>query len=427
MKAVDRAGSPHTSTSRQGIRREDSAGQRRKIDIGPIDFAQRRETIRLAYSKSIRESEARVARRAERKREAEAAARAKAEAEAQAQAEAEAEADAEAQFEIEAEVAAAVQSPPSADDAETAEPAAEQALTLTILTTTQPPVPTIQQPDNDGRSKNVDSPTLGGLPGTFPNFGSPTLDEEEIPQSAISAHSVTTEFDNEAQTDPPLPEGLTASPTNLDTFQPEPSEPPGFIHAKIEYRSPFELPPVEELEAQYEEDQQAADSASSHEKAAYRYPFEEDGHNEDVDVPLSLDVAAPGPTLPQYKLGAKPTVPGSFRDEFEDQDEEIQVDEVEETTPQPRIVDNGEQQPQYEPEPEYEPQPFRSDSFETTITIVGRDTDFPPSAPYSRQDSRIEQGGTELDMDRLEHFYVGPSMRDNVAALRDSTFGSSST
>ncbi|KIH87620.1 Rho guanyl nucleotide exchange [Sporothrix brasiliensis 5110] len=62
------------------------------IDVGPIDFAQRRETIRLKYSKSIRETEASAARQAaadRRKKELEAAAKAKALAEAAVRAQSE--------------------------------------------------------------------------------------------------------------------------------------------------------------------------------------------------------------------------------------------------------------------------------------------------------------------------------------------------
>ena len=35
--------------------RKNTSARRRKISVGPIDFEQRREHIRLAYSRSIRE------------------------------------------------------------------------------------------------------------------------------------------------------------------------------------------------------------------------------------------------------------------------------------------------------------------------------------------------------------------------------------
>ena len=77
---------PYASSTRSSAARHDeSRSSRRKIDVGPIDFAQRRETIRLKYSKSIRETEAVAARQAaaeKRKKELEAAAKAKGLAEA---------------------------------------------------------------------------------------------------------------------------------------------------------------------------------------------------------------------------------------------------------------------------------------------------------------------------------------------------------
>ncbi len=400
MKAVDRGRSPHGSSSRQGTRREESAAQKRKIEIGPVDFAQRRETIRLAYSKSIRETEARVARQAaaeRRKREAEAAAlREKAEAEAEA----------------------AAQSALVVEEAQEAGGSAPQP-TL-ALSSTHPAMPSIQHLDVR-QSLSVDSPTLG-LPGTFPNFGSPALEQEEIPQSAISAHSAVTEFDTEAQTEPPVPESKTTSTNNLTPNH----EGTSYFHEKAEYRSPFEGPLLEEPEAPpCEDERHVPETSSAHEKATYRYPFEDDGNDEDIDVKISLDTSASGSPQRQYELDMEPIVPGSFRGEFEAHHAEVQADSDSEPAPQPQSTEHDEQQRRYGPGPEpeeYEPQPFRSDSFQTTVTIVSRDSDFTPSASFSRQDSA---GQTETQMDSLEHFYVGPSMRENVAALRDSTFAPS--
>uniref|UniRef100_A0A8H7N930 Uncharacterized protein n=1 Tax=Bionectria ochroleuca TaxID=29856 RepID=A0A8H7N930_BIOOC len=63
----------------------DPSARRRKISVGPIDFEQRREHIRLAYSKSLKESQALEARQRaaeKRRKEMEEAAKAKAAAEA---------------------------------------------------------------------------------------------------------------------------------------------------------------------------------------------------------------------------------------------------------------------------------------------------------------------------------------------------------
>ncbi|KAF4999267.1 hypothetical protein FDECE_11561 [Fusarium decemcellulare] len=87
MKAVERARSPNPTSFPPSKIAEPSTQRRRKISIGPIDFEQRREHIRLAYTKSIRESQALEARQkaAERRRkEMEAAAKAKATAAAAA-------------------------------------------------------------------------------------------------------------------------------------------------------------------------------------------------------------------------------------------------------------------------------------------------------------------------------------------------------
>jgi len=384
MKAVEGTRSPHPSSSRHSSRRDDSANPKRKIEIGPIDFAQRRETIRLAYSKSIKETEAKVARQAaaerRKRREAEAAARARAEAEAEAAA---------------ALSALTVHTGNDADGrASEGESASEP--TLTLSTGPKPTVPALLRP-GDQQPPNFDSPTLG-LPGTFPNFGSPPLEQEEIPQSAVSATSVVTEFDNEAQTEP-APARDTASHANLGMLTREPS---GLSHEKAEYRSPFELPVLEEPESQHEDAAIAEPPISSHEKATYRDPFDVDGNDDDVPIKISLDTSRPH-TARSYR---EFDVPGSFKDELETQDEQVPIHE------EPAAISDG----RFQPEREYEPQPYRSDSFQTTVTIVSRDSDFAgPAAP-------ARPARNEPQMDSLEEFYVGPSIRDNMAALRDSTF-----
>ncbi|KAF4335717.1 Rho guanine nucleotide exchange factor gef1 [Fusarium beomiforme] len=80
MRAVERARSPNPTSIPQSKITEPSS-RRRKISVGPIDFEQRREHIRLAYTKSIRESQALEARQKaadRRRREMDAAGRAKA-------------------------------------------------------------------------------------------------------------------------------------------------------------------------------------------------------------------------------------------------------------------------------------------------------------------------------------------------------------
>ncbi|KJR89445.1 Rho guanyl nucleotide exchange [Sporothrix schenckii 1099-18] len=91
---AERSRMPYAGSTRSSAAKQDESrtANRRKIDVGPIDFAQRRETIRLKYSKSIRETEASAARQAaadRRKKELEAAAKAKALAEAAVRAQSE--------------------------------------------------------------------------------------------------------------------------------------------------------------------------------------------------------------------------------------------------------------------------------------------------------------------------------------------------
>ncbi|KAL3962068.1 hypothetical protein ACCO45_003591 [Purpureocillium lilacinum] len=182
-------------------------GRRRKISIGPIDFEQRREHIRLAYSKSIRESQAHEARReaAERRqKDMERAAKAKAKAESR---------DWISSASHEAgrwNFWPAVYSPLVVSTAESLESAPAEPAT----------------PD-------IDSPTLG-VPGSFPSL-SPPQRTEKRPLSILSATSETTEFDGEPQTTPPTqaqsPLEVSAASLHLEPAAPQ---------ARAEYHSPFE-------------------------------------------------------------------------------------------------------------------------------------------------------------------------------------------
>ncbi|KAF4972211.1 hypothetical protein FZEAL_9639 [Fusarium zealandicum] len=85
-KAVERAKSPNP-TSFPPSKIAEPSTRRRKISVGPIDFEQRREHIRLAYTKSIRESQVVEARQKavdRRRKEMEAAEKTKAKATAAA-------------------------------------------------------------------------------------------------------------------------------------------------------------------------------------------------------------------------------------------------------------------------------------------------------------------------------------------------------
>lgn len=271
MKAIERARSPNT-LSRPPSRIAESTSRRRKISVGPIDFEKRREDIRLAYSKSIRESQALEARQKaadRRRKDMEAAARAKASAAAVA-------------------IAATTPTTPTSESAVVDVPGIppvpaipnnvadlntsydhtsnENAFEPITDGTEEPPSPAIEDPSmlasdiaaalppaalmifTDPKpvplapltAQSVDSPTLG-VPGSFPPI-SPPATTVERPMTAISLASETTEFDNEAQTTPPV---QALSPvevpiTIIKPPSPQPSSPP---RTRIEYQYPFQDEP----------------------------------------------------------------------------------------------------------------------------------------------------------------------------------------
>lgn len=399
MKAVERGRSPSQSDLRPGARASEQGPRRRKISMGPIDFESRREQIKLSYTKSIRENEARAAaRRAaeEKKRKAEAEARAKARAKAKAESEAEAEAGVEVdatkieQPDADEERLGRIREEPSLDTVESPAvpevPATDQ-VALTISTN-------LQQPELDDLSPNSgtiqrDSSTLGGIPGSFPAAGS-SQDQDEAPPSAISN---TTEFDIEPQVEPSYQE----VPVRLDIARAgdeDITSEPGF--SKSEYRS----------------------------------PFEDECTNDDVSINVSLE--APVETVLQLiestattrELSANQVIPSSYEDGDDDE--------------------------------EYSPRPLPSEPYQTKVTIIGRDSDFSPSSrvvdesasaaisntrdfrdlnspfegpkifrpfPYSRTTSpNNDQAGPSAGLSEIEEFFVGPMLKDVVAAIpRDSS------
>ncbi|XXG94535.1 Telomerase reverse transcriptase [Hypoxylon texense] len=380
MKAVERDRSPSYFDSRSGARSNEPGARRRKISMGPIDFASRREQIKLSYTKSIRESEARAtARRAAEEK------RRKEEAEAEAEAEA-----ARAEIALEQKLLEERRQEDIANDnarspADAEISAAEQAA-LTITTN-------LTHPGVNGVTTNSgvvqkDSPTLG-IPGSFPTPGS-AEDQDEAPPSAISN---TTEFDNEPQTEPPLQREV---PIRSDV---------GKVFSSGDY-------PV---------------SASS--KSEYRSPFEDDCINDDGDgfsINVSLDATAesipqPLESLPDAsEFNASHAIPGSYHEEDD----------------------------------EYSPQPLPSQPYQTKVTIIGRDSDFPPVASLrqhvepaftafsnaqdledgnsqlkppmvsrnfsygSGNSPNDEQPGPSAGLSEIEEFFVGPIIKDTTAVIR---------
>lgn len=377
---------------------------------GPVDFAQRRETIKLKYSKSIRETEAKQARDAaaeRRKKELEAAAKAKARAQARAEAQVAA-----------AQAAAAAQSRESADsptvpnDAD----APEDASVKPAQDDAQPSdVQTTSSPDRVKPPKlTLDSPTLG-LPGTFPSFGSPPFDKDQAPPSAISETSAVTEFDNEAQTEPPLPE--------LSTQVVAPEQAPEPDRAV--------------------ETQSAPQHTLTYEKrATYRDPFEDITDDEGIPIEIALETSSPRSvprnTSAWVTAQADPPVPGAFTEDHDSHDT-VSVSECEsqhqaehqpEALAEPQVseieIDQPvapEAEPQTEARDEYEPQAFVPQPYySTTVTIISRDAGFGPPTFAEQERANRMQPSNEPQMDSLEDFYTGPRLKDNIASLRDSTF-----
>lgn len=348
--------------------------------MGPIDFAQRRETIKLAYSKSIRESQAREARQAaaeRRKKELEAVARAKAEAEAVA--------------------IAAIAMQENADNNSAQHAIAQRSRCgseepLKIATST--PFTSVQTHSNQAEG-DLDSPTLG-IPGSFPSLGPPPREEDEIPQSAVSIATAVTEFDNEPQTEPAV-QGTDSRTTMGDGV--------GIV------------PPRETAEGQPPPKQ-----PPPHRRVSYQYPFEEDegASDERVSIKISLDPCSPQPspqpTPAPPSFGLERSIPGSFQDEY-DESYAYSPHSYETTT---TIL---------APEPDFtSPSAEAVAGVETETYRAHADADAPLNMPGHFQtdgDTSPDTGHQSDDMARLEDFYVGPNLRDNIAALRGSTISSS--
>lgn len=425
LKAVDQSKSPHKNavrpTARPESRQETPSSRRRKLSLGgPVDFAERRETIKLKYSKSIRETEAKQAREAaaeKRRKELEAAAKAKARAQARAQAQAAAAAEAAAaSAQAKEKERAKPAEPIKREDSQAAPRAAptnEPSLTVDVKT---PPSPARANPP----ALVLDSPTLG-LPGTFPSFGSPPLDHDEAPPSAISETSAITEFDNEAQTEPPVPE--------QSVHVPGPQGWSCVSGAEVGEQPPPQLTPA------------------AYERATYRDPFEDIVDHETVSIKISLDPSSPRTSTqepaPVNGFEAEPPIPGAFGDDFGNEPEpgpQQYLDDRAEAEPEPELQAQPEPEPAGEHlsepsteqrtpagrgEDEYEPQPYVAQPYQTTtVTIISRDAGFGPPT-YAEQAARNMVPPQEPRMDSLEEFYTGPRLNDNISSLRDSTFTAS--
>lgn len=382
MKSVEASHNPHKRPQRGTNNPEDGGSSRRqKISVGPIDFAQRRETIKLAYSKSIRESQAREARQAaaeRRKKELEAVARAKAEAEA---------------------VAIAAITKQETDEntppqhsvvAQRSRSESEEPLKISTNIPFTPAQPPSNQPIRS------DSPTLG-IPGSFPSLGPAPREDDEPPQSAISVATAVTEFDPEPQTEPPV-QATAPDPAINDDLGIQPVQ--ERVEAPLAPRQP---PP--------------------HKRVSYQYPFDEDDGIDDerVSIKISLDPSSPqpshqhAPNPPELEL--EHSIPGSFQDEYDEDSYTCSSPSYDTTTTvlaaEPDVISPTTKIPT---------------SIETVTYRIPPDPQSPLDMPGNFQadvDASPDLSHRSDDMTRLEEFYVGPNMRDNIAVLRESTISSS--
>ncbi|KAI0972516.1 hypothetical protein F4678DRAFT_41901 [Xylaria arbuscula] len=350
VKAIERDKSPSKKDPRANTRGTDPASRRRKIAMGPIDYESRREQIKLSYTKSLRENEARaVTKRAaqEKKKKEEAKALA-----AQAATTKASHQEEDVQIKLVGEDAqnftgtiTAAAGPLAIRT--TAPNIATEGITDAEASTSSPSpvqIGTMNLTDGEilvasGNTKHEvkESPTLG-MPGSFPN-AEIARDEDEAPPSAISN---TTEFDAEPQTEPPMqeiPVVDSETPNNIDNRQQS-------VTQKSEYRSPFE-------------DEPATD----------------DGLSIEIALEPSADlVLAPG-----------------------------ELSELKEDVDPHRRSSATHQEA-------YEAMPLHSLSYETKVTILGSDADFtPPAVQIQGHGSSYppEQQEPE-DSNQQDHVYAGP-------------------
>ncbi|KAK4128771.1 hypothetical protein N657DRAFT_629812 [Parathielavia appendiculata] len=411
MRAVERGTSALRQPPRSAPKTDESTPRRRKPSVGAIDFAQRRETIKLAYSKSIRESQAREARQAaaeRRKKELAAVAKAKVEAEAVAMA---ALANAAAAAAAAAPVLPKRCAPSGCRLSETSleqeEPVTEEEPGENVIasSTPQPPAEEFCAPTEALKLE---------IPGSFP------LEHGHIPLSAISMTSAVTEFDAEVQTEPPRQESTTPIDNTLEVGMPNMA---------------LVLQEAEVLKQQLSE---RPAPRVLHERASYQCPSGNEVPDDDSgSIKISLDTSVlephPSPELTPTRSTSRPEP----EHEPERQAEPLPI------PPSPAEDD------------EYVPRPYTvPGNYETTVTILGPVDDFRPlhtelprattprsdlpqadepaiaSCPdivasdlRSLGDAREPQVELE-DFDRVEDFYIGSRLHDTIAVLRDSAFGS---
>ncbi|KAH8675689.1 hypothetical protein BX600DRAFT_507907 [Xylariales sp. PMI_506] len=387
MKAAERGRSPH---------RTSESNRRRKISMGPIDFNARREQIKLSYTKSIRESEIKAAAR---RREAIERERKQREEEEDEAARAAAIAAREAQAVI-IETATPSQAAEHLElprDSSVGESAQEQAVEghreqpeqLTLVCPTNIMGQPIVETPAVVLQLDADSPTLG-IPGSFPPMDSPEVEYTAPP----SAASDTTEFDNEPQTEPPIPQ----TPLSPDNAGDGVGEVPLSARAVSEYKS----------------------------------PFDELSNEGSPPMQIGLDVAV----TPSIK---EPTSTITGLNIISDGQTDFHDDEY---VPQPFVAPSQEttvtiisRNSDFSPAPKEAEKPVKFQMVDTEPERESTSERNPMSSPprLNRHISQSRETASSDDcsdqdasLNKLEEFFIGgPNVADSAARLRDSTsFGS---
>ncbi|CAG9970793.1 unnamed protein product [Clonostachys byssicola] len=310
LKSVGQQRSVSASVAQMHSKPVDPSARRRKISVGPIDFEQRREHIRLAYSKSLKESQALEARQRaaeKRRKEMEEAAKAKAAAEAATKAsmvpetqESLGKKTLESVEQLKGDTVHTIVEEPHTPEATTPIEAKEDVLNET------PVPPRLVSPTADDKLASTvtivkvpDSPTLG-VPGSFPDVAPPQTTEHL--RSTASPVSDTTEFDTEPQ------------PNLAET----PATPPKAPATVVKLSSP--------------------QHPASRQRAEYQYPFEDEP--ESPEQPISVKPAPEEPSKSRSIETVRPRlrqmIPGAFGDD-DDAGEEM-IAESETNEPEAAIV-----------------------------------------------------------------------------------------
>ncbi|RDW68575.1 hypothetical protein BP5796_09232 [Coleophoma crateriformis] len=358
----ERSGSPgHARTGMRVTRttRDESPQAKNAFDVKPVDFAARRAEIKRAYTKSIHGTEREIIKAANMKRLAERHASTDRPGESEAL--------------------------PTAEQGQETPQVDEIPHQLQIDTAVSTP----KGHSLPGFSTVMeDSPTLG-VPGSFPGKAGTTVDD--VPQSAISNATATTEIDNEPQTAPaqmsPTPAAHPLESSSLsqhaEAEQYDAAAPPVDLEVENDTESlavPLILDnaPSEVLQVQ----ERAAD-AETPPTPSFPGAFHEDA----VDVPENTHVELVSTYNP---LERDPSPPGAFQDSPASTDQPVFTTTLTSASPQRATPDLE-----------------RADTLEqmNEVTIeneLSKDEDLPPKDVEESPDLQSKYGPVSDQAPRLE-------------------------